>query len=122
MCHGTVRLFMRHTAGAHDFRFAPLHGETFNEAIPAAQREGLPDSLLVLTADGSLLVRSDAVLFLLRHMTGFYRSLGGLLRVVPRPVRDLGYRLVARVRHAFFARPKEACPIPPGEFRKAFDP
>jgi predicted DCC family thiol-disulfide oxidoreductase YuxK len=122
MCHGTVRQFMRHTAGAHGFRFAPLHGDTFNEHVPAAQRDALPDSLLVLTPDGQLLTRTDAVIFLLRHMTGLYRAVAGMLRIIPRPLRDLGYRMVARTRHVFFSRPKEACPMPPGEFRKAFDP
>ncbi len=44
-----------------------------------------------------------------------------VLKRVPRPVRDLAYDAVARVRHRLFAKPAGACPILSRELRSRFD-
>jgi len=54
------------------------------------------DSIVVETADGRRLVRSDAVVHILRVL-GRRRS-AAALALVPRFLRDLGYRAWARAR------------------------
>src|ERR1035437_5502857 len=44
----------------------------------------------------------------------FWRLAGFLLRLVPRPVRDWGYRVIARNRYRMFGR-YDACPMPTEE-------
>jgi len=41
--------------------------------------------------------------------------------VVPRPLRDRLYDLVARTRYRLFGREDEACPVIPEELRSRFD-
>jgi predicted DCC family thiol-disulfide oxidoreductase YuxK len=98
-------------------RFAPLGGETFQALVPEANRAGLPDSLILRTADGRLLVRSAAVLECLRRVGGGWRALAILAGVVPTALADRLYDLVAGARHRLFRRPDEVCPIVPAALR-----
>jgi predicted DCC family thiol-disulfide oxidoreductase YuxK len=42
--------------------------------------------------------------------------------VIPRPVRDAAYDLIARFRYRIFGTRDEMCPIVPAELRTRFDP
>jgi len=77
--------------------------------------------MVVLTDEGSLLVRSDALIHILRSLGGGWRFLGGLIAVVPRPVRDLGYDFVARIRYRVFGTREDLCPVAPPDWRARFD-
>jgi len=81
-------------------RFAPLGGETFERLISSDRRVGLPDSLVVLTPEGGLLTRSEAVIHLLHRMGPPWRLVGFLLTWTPIHLRDWVYDQVARRRPA----------------------
>jgi predicted DCC family thiol-disulfide oxidoreductase YuxK len=97
LCQGAVRFVARHDRSG-TLRMAPLGGVTFERLIPAASEAGLPDSLLVLTPQGELLCRSQAVIHLLSRMGPVWRLGGHLLALIPRSWRDAAYQLVARRR------------------------
>lgn len=122
LCHGTVQIVLKHDRTGSPLRFAPLQGSTFSSLVAPARRSGLPDSIVVLTEQGLLLVRSDALIHILRRLGGGWRFLSGLIAVVPRPVRDLGYDFVARIRYRVFGRREDLCPVVPPEWRARFDP
>ena len=84
------------------------------------QRERLPDSLVVRTAEGGLLTRSTGALHVLGRLGGAWRAWAALFGIVPRPVRDAAYDLIARVRFRLFAKPAEACPFVPPPLRARF--
>jgi predicted DCC family thiol-disulfide oxidoreductase YuxK len=119
LCHHSVRFLLRED-GAGVLRFAPLQGDTFRAEVPAERRAGLPDSLVVRTADGRLLTRSDATIHLLHRLGGRWRRRAAWLARVPRPIRDAAYRLVAFVRRRFFRRPQEVCPVVAPPLRARF--
>jgi predicted DCC family thiol-disulfide oxidoreductase YuxK len=96
-------------------RFAPLEGR-YAAAVRAAHPE-LRDTDSVVwiePAEGKMaervLVRSDVALAAAEYLGGVWRLalIGGL---VPRPVRDVVYRFVARHRHRLSGR-TAACAIP----------
>jgi predicted DCC family thiol-disulfide oxidoreductase YuxK len=66
-----------------------------------------------------LLIRSDAVLAMLAQLPPPWPGLAAVLRIIPRPLRDLGYRLVARWRYRIWGR-LDACPIPTAQERARF--
>jgi predicted DCC family thiol-disulfide oxidoreductase YuxK len=121
LCHRAVKFVLASDAKGL-FRFAPLQGETFGQKVPENVRETLPDSLVLLTPDGRLHVKSDGTVEMLKVLGGSWAFLGLLLKLVPRPLRDFGYDIVARVRHRLFARPSDACPVVPAELRSRFLP
>jgi len=122
LCHGWVRFTAARDPQGRAFRFAPLQGATFQTAVPAATRATLPDSIVVERDDGRLLTRSAAALHILRRLGGGWAVLGTVGWLVPRPLRDLAYDGVARVRGRLWKRPDDTCPLMPPEMRTRFDP
>jgi predicted DCC family thiol-disulfide oxidoreductase YuxK len=122
LCHRAVKFVLKHDRSGSAFRFAPLGGETFQSSVSADRRTALPDSVVVLTRDGRVLVRSDAFVHILRRLGGGQKAFGNVLAVVPRPIRDLVYNFIARIRYHVFGRREEVCPLVPLELRDRFDP
>ncbi len=59
--------------------------------------------------DERLLPRSDAVIFALKRLGGIWKVLGLFVQLLPRFLRDWGYRVVARNRYRVLGRLKPAC-------------
>jgi predicted DCC family thiol-disulfide oxidoreductase YuxK len=122
LCHGAVRFVLAEDRGGEAFRFAPLEGDTAAQRLGAEVRAALPESLVIETANGALLVRSAAVLHIAENLGGAWRALAWLGRAVPARVRDALYDAVARNRRSLARAPSAACPIAPAEHRRRFDP
>ncbi len=120
LCHYAVKFLLQQDRSGKAFRFAPLGGATFQASVPAAQRLGLPDSMAILTQDGSLLTRSDAWIHVLRRLGGKWKLAAALLHLIPRPLRDFFYGLVARTRYQIFGSREEVCPLIPPSLRTRF--
>jgi predicted DCC family thiol-disulfide oxidoreductase YuxK len=115
-----VRFIIQRDPRAH-FRFASLQSDAARRicaehGIPAPASSE-PDSIVVI-ADGRALERSDAALAIAAQLPFPWRMLG-VLRVLPRVLRDWAYRLVARNRHRWFGR-TETCMVPTPELRARF--
>jgi predicted DCC family thiol-disulfide oxidoreductase YuxK len=121
LCHRAVRFVIARDQEGRRFRYAPLHGTTFAALVSEERRVGLPDSVVVLTEDGRLLIRSDAFIHILRRLGGFWRFVAGIVGVIPRAIRDGMYDFIARVRYRMFGRRVEVCPVTPAELRARFD-
>lgn len=118
-CHGVVRFVLGEGCEAR-FRFAPLQGSHFSVAVREEVRRGLPDSFVLVTDDGGVLLKSDAAVHLLRRLGGWWLPAAWLLARVPRPLRDACYDFVGSVRHALFRRPESLCPMLPARLRSRF--
>ncbi len=70
---------------------------------------------MILIEDGRVYLRSTASLRIARRLTYPWALLSGFL-VIPRPLRDAAYKVVAAIRHRV-AGPSTACDIPPPEIR-----
>jgi predicted DCC family thiol-disulfide oxidoreductase YuxK len=66
-----------------------------------------------------VLKRSDAVLALFGELQQPWPAVAAALRWIPRPVRDLAYRLVAHWRYRIWGRLTE-CPVPTAKERERF--
>jgi predicted DCC family thiol-disulfide oxidoreductase YuxK len=100
-------------------RFAPLQGETAAARFSSIPSEALKTVIFVV--DGREFRQSSAVVRVFWKLGGIWWVLGGLLWSVPKPLRDLGYRIVAANRYRMFGR-KEACRLPTPEERVRFLP
>ena len=113
LCHWAVRFVIGEDVSERKFRFAPLRGRAFESLIPSGRQVGLPDSLVVLTAEGLILVRSGAAIHILRRLGGVWICIAGLLSLLPRQIADDAYDFVARSRYRFIRRTSQACLIIP---------
>jgi predicted DCC family thiol-disulfide oxidoreductase YuxK len=101
------------------FRFAPLQGETARERLPAADVRDV--NTMVLVDEQGVFRKSTAATRILLRLGGFWGLIGGTLRLVPPPLRNAGYSLVARYRYRIFGK-KETCRLPTPAERGRFLP
>lgn len=121
LCNRAVRWFLRRDR-ADRLRFAPASSPAvaplLANFLPAGS-ESAADlaarTILVLRDPGlpsqQLSVRSAAVLILLAELPQPWPAVARALRLVPRPLRDLVYGFIARVRYRIWGR-YNACPLP----------
>jgi predicted DCC family thiol-disulfide oxidoreductase YuxK len=118
LCNRLVQFVLRRDSRAR-FRFASLQSDY---AIRILQRHGLdPQDLdtLYVVAGERLATRSDAVIFILRELGGFWRFLSFALRILPKPLRDWGYGAIARHRYRIFGK-YQNCPLPERKYQDRF--
>jgi predicted DCC family thiol-disulfide oxidoreductase YuxK len=100
-------------------RFAPLQGETARGMLSSVDVEQL--HTLVLWTPRKVYRKSSAVVRILFLLGGFWAVYGGLLWLIPRPLRNWGYGFVARRRYRIFGK-KDACRMPTPDERARFLP
>ncbi len=120
LCHRAVRFILAEDRSATTFRFAPLESDALRSAIPEPARAQLPDSLVIQTADGAILIRSAGVRHIMRRLGGLWRVFAFLVGVIPRRGLDRIYDGVASIRGRLFKRPAETCPVVPKHLRERF--
>ena len=113
LCARSVRFFLeidRHKR----LYFAPLQGETAKSYLPTNLRDAQCLSTVVYRCSDSdgkaLFLRSEAVARALIDVGGQWGLLGRFLRLIPTPLRDWAYNLIAKNRLKFF--PNGACDLP----------
>lgn len=93
----------------HVLLFAPLQSDVAKALFAEIPEESIPDS--VVYHDGSrVCFKSDAALRIVPHLKAPWSWLI-VTRILPRPLRDWLYGILARSRYRIFGR-KDACTIP----------
>src|SRR5580704_2359028 len=109
LCSRSIRFVAAHDRAAR-FRFVPLQSAYGRQL---AERHGIsveaPDTFVAII-DGAASFRSQAWLNIMARLPGFGWT--GILRIVPRPLRDAAYDLIARNRYHWFGR-TDRCERPP---------
>ena len=112
LCNRWVRFLLRFDRKGR-YRFAAMQGQQGSAMLRA---HGLdpqdPMSFLLLDAQGTW-TDTDAILRVLAGLGGGWR-LSGVLKVLPRGLRDAAYRALARNRYRWFGR-HDACHLPAPE-------
>jgi predicted DCC family thiol-disulfide oxidoreductase YuxK len=125
LCNRSVDfLLSRDRRGA--IRFAPLQGETAKRVLSAEwlvnnSENQTFDTIVWLDSSGREFVRSAATVRVLWRLGGVWWLIGWSLWLIPRPLRDIGYRLVAANRFRWFGK-KETCRLPAPTERERFLP
>lgn len=101
------------------FQFAPLQGDTARQLLTASFARDL-DSV-VLLVEGQPFRKSAAAIRVLCRLGFGWQLLGTLAWLIPLPLRDLVYDLVARNRYRLFGK-HETCRMPTPAERSRFLP
>ena len=113
-CEGSVKFIARRDPAGY-FRFGASQTPRAAELLA---KHGLTREMtrsMVLIEDGQVYLRSTATLRIARRLPFPWR-LAGVFLLVPRPLRDAMYRIIAAVRHRLAGR-SNACEVPPAEIR-----
>ena len=116
LCNGLVRFLIHRDSEVH-LRFAPIDSPII---LPLLARHRIPtttqpETILALThyatPQEAILTHSTAILALLAELPRPYPSIARALRLIPCPIRDLLYKIIARNRFRLHNR-ITTCPIP----------
>ena len=123
LCAQSVRFFFRIDRHKR-LSFAPLQGETAQGYLPVNLRDAQSLSTVVYRCSDSygqsLFLRSEAVARALIDVGGLWGFLGRFLCLIPTPLRDWAYNLIAKNRLKFF--PNGACALPTEQERERLLP
>ncbi len=112
LCNGWVKFLL-----AHDhqrvFQFASIQGERGKALL---RESGLSVETLqtLLLVDGNRSWQHTAAIFRVLHALGGPWRLAWLAWLIPAPLRDAAYRLIARNRYRLFGR-SPTCLLPPAD-------
>jgi predicted DCC family thiol-disulfide oxidoreductase YuxK len=126
-CNRSIRWMLRRDR-KNRLRFAPSSSPAAaqllaSHGVHAFGENPGPDTILVFRNTGTpletLLVRSNALLACLKVLPQPWPIVAAIARLIPRPVRESAYRLIARWRYRIWGR-HAICPIPTSEERRHF--
>lgn len=117
LCAHSVRFILDHEAN-DALRFTPLQSPAGARLMRELGLDPDDAKTFVLIADGKAHTRSDAAIRVARHLRGGWKLLGAI-RIIPRPLRDWAYDIVARNRYRWFGR-FDTCMAPTPELRARF--
>ncbi|MCS6832078.1 MAG: thiol-disulfide oxidoreductase DCC family protein [Flammeovirgaceae bacterium] len=117
LCNSSVNFIIERDKKRR-YKFASLQSETGRKLL---EKMGLPSNKLdsiVLIEDETVYFKSTAALKIASQLDGFWKIFG-IFRLVPRPLRDAAYDLIAKNRYRWFGK-KASCRIPTPELKTRF--
>jgi predicted DCC family thiol-disulfide oxidoreductase YuxK len=117
LCNGAVQFIINRDREGR-FSFASLQSAVGQAQLRQFGLSTNAFDTFVLVEGGKAYTRSTAALRIARRLPGAWRLLYGLV-IVPRPLRDWVYGLVARNRYRLFGR-RDSCMMPTPELKAKF--
>ena len=116
LCCGSVQFILQRDRTGY-FQYAPIDGAKAKELFATWKTNSIPDSI-VLYENGKFFARSTAALRVARKLSGAWPLLYAFM-IIPAPIRDFVYNIIARNRYRWFGR-SESCWMPKPEWKKRF--
>ncbi|MFL6196629.1 MAG: thiol-disulfide oxidoreductase DCC family protein [Thermoanaerobaculia bacterium] len=117
LCSTSVQFILRRDPAGR-FRFASLQSPAGQELQARFGMDPAALDSVILVEGDRWYKESDAALRIARGLKGAWKLLT-VLRLIPRPLRDAAYRLIARNRYRWFGK-TEVCWLPTPELRGRF--
>ena len=117
LCWFWVQFILKHDRKRR-FNFVPLQSQTAKNIMLENKFHVVELSTVVLIDDNRVLIKSSAILYVLKQLPMPWPLLYGLI-VLPRFVRDGIYGFIGQRRYKWFGR-GEACYLPGKEDRDRF--
>jgi len=117
LCNGTVNWIIKHDPEGI-IHFASLQSDLAERKLKGEGLDNQSLSSVILIKGNQFYTQSEAILQVLGDIKpgGFLFT---LLSLIPKPLRDWGYKQVARNRYRIFGK-KNTCMVPKPEWRERF--
>tara|TARA_A100000164_G_C21911889_1_gene776051 strand:- start:1036 stop:1452 length:417 start_codon:yes stop_codon:yes gene_type:complete len=109
MCVWSVRFIINRDIN-DKFRLASIQSEVGKKIISDKKIDILKNDSIIVIDNDVIRYRSSAVLFILRHLRTLLKIFL-IFYIIPAPLRDLKYRIIAKIRYFFFGKRKK-CVLP----------
>lgn len=116
LCSSSVLFIIKRDSKAQ-FKFSTLQSLDLREIKSKYHVAALPDSLLLIDRN-RLFVKSSAALRIAKNLDGVWPLFYGFI-IVPAPIRDWMYDLIAKNRYKWFGK-RNSCMIPTAEIEARF--
>ena len=117
LCNASVKFIIKHDPGKR-FQFAAIQSEIAKEMLKGRNHSITNPESLILIENYQMHQRSTAVLKIARNLNGLFRVFYVFI-IIPRPIRDFFYDLIARNRYHIFGK-KDRCMIPEQDIENRF--
>lgn len=116
LCNSSVQFIIKHDKAAY-FNFASLQSDFGGQLKETKQ---IPDNVdsIILMENGKVYMQSSAILRIARNLDGVWKLAAAAL-IIPRPIRDMVYRYVAKNRYRWFGK-QDQCMLPSPELKERF--
>jgi predicted DCC family thiol-disulfide oxidoreductase YuxK len=116
LCNGSVQFVIKRDK-EKKFRFASLQSAAGQDILRKFNLPADKFNSFILYENGNIYTRSTGALRMLAQLKGW--KWAGVLKYVPRFIRDGVYDLISRNRYRWFGK-KEECMIPTPELKSRF--
>lgn len=116
-CNGAVNWVIERDKAGY-FKFAALQSEIGRDLTAKNGIDQTQTDSIILVEDEKVYTYSTAALRIAKRLNGIWPGFYAFI-IVPRPIRDLFYKLFAKYRYRLFGR-QEACMMPTPEIRARF--
>jgi predicted DCC family thiol-disulfide oxidoreductase YuxK len=117
LCNASVQFIIAHDPQAR-FSFTSLQSDGGQHVLNGFKLPNVDFDSFVYIRDGKVFQRSSAALHVLNDLGGLWKIMYVFI-IVPRPLRDWVYDLIARNRYKWFGK-KESCMMPTPDLKKRF--
>jgi predicted DCC family thiol-disulfide oxidoreductase YuxK len=116
-CNASVNFVIERDKAGY-FKFAPLQSEIGEELVAKHGIDTADTDSVILVENDRAYTHSSGALRIAKQLDGIW-SWSYAFIVVPKPIRDFGYKLFAKHRYRLFGR-QDACMMPTPEIRARF--
>lgn len=115
-CDHSVQFIIKRDPKGY-FKFASLQSD---KGLKILKEYSIPADInsFILIDNNRYYSKSSAALRVCKNLKGFWK-LFYILLIIPRPVRDFFYEIIAKNRYKLFGR-KDSCMLPSPDLRKRF--
>ena len=117
LCNGAVNFIIDRDTSAN-FQFAPMQSVSANKILSTLNLPSDNIDSIILIENGSSYIKSTAALRICKKLGALW-PLFYLFILVPRPIRDYFYGIVAKNRYRWFGK-REKCILPNAEIESRF--
>jgi predicted DCC family thiol-disulfide oxidoreductase YuxK len=116
-CNSAVNFIIRHDK-KNNFKFAPIQSEVGKSLIDQFKMNPVGIDSVILIKGDSYYIKSKAFIKIIKNLKGLWK-LFYILIIIPRPIRDFFYDILARNRYKWYGK-REECMVPTKEIKNRF--
>lgn len=116
-CNASVNFVIEHDKAGY-FKFAPLQSAIGEELAAKHGIDKIDTDSVIVVENERAYTHSSAAMRIARKLDGIWSMLYVFV-VVPKPIRDFFYKVIAKNRYRWFGK-QDACMMPTPEIRARF--